>query len=137
MKALRVAALMVCFSAAAQVATAQNLMGKWVGSTVINGQKYSFTMTVTAGNHYIETAQVGTLMTTQSGTYVFTNGLLVRNVIDWQPKQQMVVNPPYGTKSVPLAKPPGGSFRVTFTGPNTMVLQDVNTRGTLTYQRVQ
>lgn len=136
MKALRVGALTVCLAVAAQVAAAQNLMGKWVGSTVINGQRYAFTMTITAGNRYIETAQMGTLMTTQSGTYVFTNGLLVRSVIDWSPKQQMVMNPPLGTKPVPVAKPPGGSFRVTFTGANTMVLQDVNTRGTLTYQRV-
>ena len=137
MRTLRCAILTVCLAAAAQLAPAQNLMGKWVGSTVINGQRISFTMTVTAGNRYIETAQAGTLMTTQSGTYILANGLLVRNVIDWEPKQQMVVNPPYGTRSVPLAKPPGGSFRVNFTNPNTMVLEDVNTKGMLTYQRVQ
>ena len=137
MKALRGLALAVGFAVVAHVAVAQNLMGKWEGSTVVNGQRYSFTMTITAGNHYIETAQAGTLMTTQSGTYVFTNGLLVRNVTDWEPKQQMVVNPPYGTRSVPVARPPGGSFRVTFNGPNTMVLQDTKLKGTLTYQRVQ
>jgi hypothetical protein len=59
--------------AAAHLAAAQSLMGQWVGSTVINGQRYSFTMTVTAGDHYIETAQVGTLMTTQSGTSRWKN----------------------------------------------------------------
>lgn len=137
MNRLRGAAMALYLALAAQLAAGQNLMGKWVGSAVVNGQRISFTMTVTAGNHYIETAQAGSLMTTQSGTYVFTNGLLVRNVIDWNPKQQMVMNPPLGTKSVPVARPPGGSFKVTFTGPNTMVLQDVNLKGTLTYQRVQ
>lgn len=135
MRRLRVRACALCFVAAAQMATAQNLMGKWVGSAVINGQQYSFRMTITAGNHYIETAQVGTLMATQSGTFVLANGLMVRKVLDWNPKQQMVVEPPLGSHSVPVARPPGGSFRVAFPNANTMVLQDVNLKGTLTYQR--
>ncbi len=129
-------AVAFCFVVAAQFAAAQNLMGKWTGSTAINGQRYAFTMTVTAGNHYMETVQSGTLMTAQSGTYVLTNGLLVRNVIDWNPKQQLVVDA-RGSHYEPMAKPPGGTFRVTFTNANTMVLEDVNLKGTLTYQRVQ
>jgi hypothetical protein len=137
MRGLRGTAVAFCIVLGAQFVAAQDLMGKWVGSTVISGQRYSFTMTVTAGNHYIETAQVGTLMTTQSGTYVFTNGLLVRSVTDWNPKQQLVVDPPYGSHYVPVAKPPGGSWKVTFPNANTMVLQDVNLKGTLTYQRAQ
>jgi hypothetical protein len=32
------------------------------------------------------------------------------------------------------AKPPGGSFRVTFTSPDAMVWQDVNFGGTLAYR---
>jgi hypothetical protein len=137
MNALRGVALVFGLAAATQLAAAQNLMGKWVGSAVINGERISFTMTVTAGNHYIETAQMGTLMTAQSGTYVLTNGLLVRSVTDWNPKQQYVLDPPYGGHYQPLAKPPGGSWKVTFTNPNTMVLQDVNLKGIVTYQRVQ
>jgi hypothetical protein len=137
MRGLRGTAVAFSVVLAAQLAAAQNLMGKWVGSTVVNGQRYSFTMTVTAGNHYIETAQVGTLMTTQSGTYVLANGLLVRTVLDWNPKQQLVVDPPYGSHDVPVAKPPGGSWKVTFPNTNTMVLEDVNLKGTLTYQRAQ
>lgn len=39
-----------CFLLAAHLAAAQNLLGKWVGSTVINGRRCSFTMTITAGN---------------------------------------------------------------------------------------
>ena len=137
MKGLRGTAVGFSIVLATQLAAAQELMGKWVGSTVINGQRYSFTMTVTTGNHYIETAQLGTMMTTQSGTFVLTNGLMVRSVIDWNPKQQLVVDPPYGSHYVPIAKPPGGSYKVTFPNANTMVLQDVNLRGTQTYQRAQ
>ena len=134
MRRLRGMACGLCF-VVAQWVSAQNLMGKWVGSAIINGQRYSFTMTITAGNHYIETAQVGTLMATQSGTFDLANGLMVRKVVDWSPKQQMVVDPPMGTHAVPVAKPSGGSFRITFPNANTMVLQDVNLKGTLTYQR--
>ena len=137
MRGLRGTAVAFCIALAAHFVAAQNLMGKWVGSTVVNGQRYSFTMTVTAGNHYIETAQVGTLMTTQSGTYVLANGLLVRTVLDWNPKQQLVVDPPYGSHDVPVARPPGGSYKVTFPNAGTMVLPDVNFKGTLTYQRAQ
>jgi hypothetical protein len=137
MRPLRWTTVAFCFLLAAHLAAAQNLMGKWVGSTVINGQRYSITITITPGNHYIETAQSGTLMTTQSGTFVFTNGLMVRSVIDWNPKQQMIVDPPYGSHSVPVARPPGGSYKVTFPNANTMVLQDMNLKGTLTYQRAQ
>ena len=73
MRGFRGTAVAFCIVAAAHLAAAQSLMGQWVGSTVINGQRYSFTMTVTAGGHYIETAQVGTLMTTQSGTSRWKN----------------------------------------------------------------
>jgi hypothetical protein len=137
MRAIRGVALALCLGAAAQLAPAQNLMGKWVGATVINGERCSFTMTITAGNHYVETAQAGTLMTMQSGTFVLANGLMMRKVLDWSPKQQVVMDPPTGSHAVPVAKPPGGSFRVTFPNTNTMVLEDVNLKGTLTYQRVQ
>jgi hypothetical protein len=137
MRGIRGTAVAFCIVLSAQFAAAQDLMGKWVGSTVINGQRYSFTMTVTTGNHYIETVQAGTMMTTQSGTFVLNNGLMVRSVIDWNPKQQLVVDPPYGSHYVPVAKPAGGSWKVTFTSANTMVLQDVNLKGTLTYQRSQ
>ena len=137
MQSLRRAAVMLGLAAVAHLAAGQNLMGKWVGSAVVNGERIAFTMTITAGNHYIETAQAGTLMTTQSGTFVFSNGLMVRTVIDWNPKQQLVMDPPTGSHYVPMAKPPGGSWKVTFPNANTMVLQDVNLKGTLTYQRVQ
>lgn len=76
-------------------------------------------------------------MTTQSGTLAFTNGRMVRSVIDRNPKQQMVIDPPYGSHSAPVARPPGGSYKVTFPDANTMVLQDMNLNGTLTCQRAQ
>jgi hypothetical protein len=120
---------------AAHWASAQNLMGKWIGSAVIDGKRYSFTMTITAGHHYIETARVGALMATQSGTFVLENGLMVRKVLDWSPKQQMMVEPAVGTRALHLARPAGGSFRVRFPNADTMVLQDVNLKATLTYQR--
>jgi hypothetical protein len=126
-----------CFAVAVPLAIAQNVMGKWIGSAVINGQRYSFTMTITAGNRYVETARVGTLIATQSGTFVLSNGLMVRSVLDWNPKQLMVLDPPMGSRAMPMARPLGGSFRVRFPNANTMLLQDVNLKGTLTYQRVE
>jgi hypothetical protein len=121
-----------------QLAVAQNnLDGAWRATFVFNGQTCVFNLVNTAGQRYSETLRCGTMMTSQSGTYVFANSVLVRTVADWEPKQRYVIDNGYSGHYEPNAKPPGGSFRVSFTSSNTMVWKDVNFGGIITYKRVQ
>lgn len=138
MKWVRLTVLAVLLVVAAQFAAAQNkLDGVWKATLALNGQRCTFSLVNTTGQHYTESLQCGALMTRQAGTYVFNNGTLVRNVVDWEPKQRYVMDNGYSGHYERNAKPPGGSFRVTFTSPTTMVWQDINFGGTLTYRRVQ
>jgi hypothetical protein len=121
-----------------QSAVAQNnLDGAWGATLVFNGQPCVFNLVNTAGQHYRETLRCGTMMTSQSGTYVFANGVLVRTVVDWAPKQRYVMDNGYSGHYESNAKPPGGSFRVSFTSPNMMVWKDANFGGTITYKRTR
>ena len=120
-----------------QFASAQNnFNGSWKSNVVVNGQGCTFNLVMSAGQHYTEMLQCGTLATSQSGTYVFANGTLVRKVTNWAPKQQYVKTATGGYNQ-PTAKPSGGSFRVSFTNADTMVWVDVNFGGSLTYLRVK
>ena len=94
------------------------------------GQRCTFNLVMTVGQHYSETLRCGNLMTWQAGTYVFSNGILVRDVTVWEPRKRYVLDNGYSGHYEENAKPPGGSFRVTFTSPDTMVWQDVNFGGT-------
>lgn len=137
MNRARLTILCIAFFFSVQFAAAQRLDGTWKAFVAPNGQRCVFTLVNTPGQHYSETLKCGTMMTRQSGTYVFSNGTLVRNVTDWDPKQRYVLDNGYRGHYEPNAKPPGGTFNVTFTSPNTMVWKDVNFGGTLTYNRVQ
>jgi hypothetical protein len=88
---------------------------------------------------YSETARCGPYATGQSGTYrVFPNRILSRTATDFFPKTRYVVGAQVGTgHTEPNATPPGGTFRYTFTTPNTMIWRDVNFGGTITYRRVR
>jgi hypothetical protein len=137
MKSVRVTVVALAFSLWAQLAVAQKLDGVWKAALALNGQRCTFNLVNTSGQHYSETLQCGSMMTRQSGTYVFSNGTLVRTVADWDPKQRYVTDNGYRGHYEPNTKPPGGSFRVNFTSPNAMVWQDVNFGGTITYRRAQ
>lgn len=92
---------------------------------------------MSAGQRYSELIQCPSMMTWQSGTYVVSpEGVLIRNVIDWEPKRRYVLDTGYSGHYEPNAKPPGGSFRVKFTSPDSMVWQDVNFGGILTFRRL-
>src|SRR5690242_9799649 len=74
------------------VASAQNTLdGRWQAGFVLNGQRCSLNLVMDAGR-YSELAQCGTLMTLQSGTYALSGNLLVRTVLDFEPKQRYVVD---------------------------------------------
>jgi hypothetical protein len=136
MKLVRLTVLAITFVLTAQFAAAQNeLDGTWEAVVTIYGQRCTFNLVMTVGQHYTETLRCGNLMTWQAGTYVFSNGILVRDVTDWEPRKRYVLDDGYSGHYEENAKPPGGSFRVTFTSPDTMVWQDVNFGATLTYRR--
>jgi hypothetical protein len=137
MRCIRFVTLAVALLFTVQLAAAQNLDGAWNAALVIKGQRCRFNLVNTTGQHYSEILRCGRYMTRQSGTYVFTNGTLVRTVLDWDPKQRYVLDNGYTGHYEQNAKPPGGSFKVSFTSPNTMVWQDINFGGTITYQRAR
>jgi len=132
----RFAAAVLVLGLAAPLAAAPNPFdGTWQSLLAANGMRCAVKLIMSAGQRYSEAIQCGGYMTWQSGTYVFANGILVRNVVDWQPKQRYVLDNGYSGHYEANAKPPGGSFRVAFTSPNTMVWRDVHFSGTITYQR--
>ena len=125
---------------AAPVASAQSPFdGTWQAVGSVNGQRTVIQLVMNAGR-YRETVQCGSLMTMQAGTYSVFGNTLVRTVYDWEPKQRYVVDVRrngLGGHYEINAKPPGGSFRVTFNSPDSMFWQDVNFGGTITFQRVR
>jgi len=133
---LRVVALL--FLLAAPLALAQNKFdGSWKAAFILGGQRCSLNLVMGPGDRYSELARCGTLMTRQAGTYVFSNGVLIRNVIDWDPKQRYVLDNGYSGHWEPNAKPPGGSYNVKFISPDAMIWQDINFGGTVTFRRLK
>ncbi len=135
------------------VASAQTLDGTWMASPTVGDLSCTMQTIMNSGN-YSELLKCGPYQTWQAGTYVLSGGALVRNVNDFEPKWRWVVD---GGPLVPYnnygryreyqggprghwernATPPGGSFQVTFTSPNTMVWRDVNFHGVVTFQRAR
>jgi|GEM_PF-1526706 len=141
---LRVVALSFALAAPFVAHAAQNPFdGKWEAGFTVNSWRCTANLVMGPGQRYSELIKcrppVGDTQTTwQSGTYVLSkDGLIVRNVIDWEPKQRFVLDSGYSGHWEPNAKPPGGSYRVNFTSPNMMVWRDVKFGGALTYRRLQ
>ncbi|HLY22183.1 MAG TPA: hypothetical protein VKT83_06905 [bacterium] len=132
---VQVAAALVLALAAPLGAAANPFDGTWQALLVVNGIRCAVKLVMSTGRRCAESIQCGGYMTWQSGTYVFANGTLVRTVVDWEPKQRYVLDNGYTGHYEGNAKPPGGSFRVAFTSPNTMVWRDVQFGGTVTYRR--
>jgi hypothetical protein len=130
-----IAALLVVL--AAPLVPAQNRFeGSWTAVLAVGGQRCTVNLIMGPGQRYSEIVRCGTLITRQAGTYVLgQNGLLVRNVMDWDPKRRWVQDTGYRGHWEINAKPPGGSYQVTFASPNTMVWKDVNFGGVVTFRR--
>jgi hypothetical protein len=112
--------------------------GTWHGVAAVNGMSCSFDRVITPAGTYSEIERCGSLATSQSGIYkVFPNQTIAFAVTDWTPKQRYVLTSGYSGHYEANAKPAGGTFRYTFTNPNTLVFRDVNLGGTLTYRRVR
>ncbi|HEV3087827.1 MAG TPA: hypothetical protein VGX96_11430 [Candidatus Elarobacter sp.] len=127
------------FAVPAASAAQNSLSGVWRGFVQMNGMQCRFDLVMTPSGTYTETDRCGPYATGQSGTYrVFPNGTLSREVTDWMPKSRYIVGAQVGTGHYePNAKPPGGTFRYTFTSPNTMIWRDVNFGGSITFHRVR
>lgn len=136
---LRVLALWFVLTAPFVASGAQSpFEGSWRAVFTVYNMRCTSNLVMSSGQRYSELVQCGSVTTWQSGTYVLSrDGVLVRNVIDWEPKQRYVLDSGYSGHYEPNAKPPGGSFRVTFTSPDTMAWRDVSFGGTLTYRRVR
>jgi hypothetical protein len=136
-RTLASAAIVVVSLAFAQSAdAATSLVGTWQTNFSVNGVSCTMQSIYGSDHTYSEELRCGTLMTHQSGTYVFKGGLLVRTVQDWDPKQQWVVDACVGCGHwQTVAKPPGGSYKVTFVSANTATLHDINMGGSLTMHR--
>ncbi len=117
-------------------AKAQSFEGQWTASVQVNGMACTVWLVMDPGR-YSELLRCGPYMTMQSGTYLYQNGVLVRTVNDWEPKDRVLVGPGGSTQRYENAKPPGGTFRVTFLSVDAMNWYDVNFHGNLTYYRTR
>lgn len=138
MNQVRLTVVVFLLALGSQFAVAQNKFdGSWKASLVVGGQRCGISLIMQPAQRYSETVRCGSMMTRQSGTYVVSNGLLIRNVMDWDPKQRYVMDNGYSGHWETNAKPPGGSYRVNFVSPNSMVWHDVNFGGNITFRRSQ
>ncbi|HXW76038.1 MAG TPA: hypothetical protein VEJ20_01360 [Candidatus Eremiobacteraceae bacterium] len=113
-----------------------SIVGTWNAQFSVNGVACSMQTVYQPNAAYSELLHCGSLMTHQSGTYVLHGNLLVRSVEDWAPKQQWVVGSCVGCGYYEnTAKPPGGSYNLSFPNSNTMTMKDVNLGGTITMHR--
>ncbi|HEX3466804.1 MAG TPA: hypothetical protein VHT05_01760 [Candidatus Elarobacter sp.] len=126
---------LVALPAAAPAAS--SFTGSWRGAVRINGQACAIQVVLSPNGSYVQTARCGNIMTQQSGSYrIFPNNEIGFTVTDWSPKQRYVVGSQVGSGHVePNAKPPGGMFRITVIGPNSMVWRDVDYGGAITMIR--
>ena len=110
--------------------------GTWRALATTSGMQCRFDLVMTTSGEYIENAHCGPYATSQRGIYrVFSNGTLSRSVTNWSPAQALVVDA-NGSHLQPTTRPPGGSYRYTFTNANTMVWRDLLMGGVLTWRRV-
>ena len=118
-------------------AAPDEMKGVWAGTITISDpfpMQCSVTLTHTAGKHYRELVQCGPYLTSQSGTYVFEHGQLVRTVEDWEPKE---IYDPTTRTNQKTPKATGGSFLVTFTTPASMTWTDTRLGGVIQFRRQQ
>lgn len=130
-------------AAAALPAHAQggNLVGSWRAMAAPGGVPVEFDLVVQPSGAYSETERSASLMTMQTGEVRQAGpGMIAFVVEQWAP-QTMPVYHPTGTVSgyytqEPTSKPPGGVWRLTWNGPNSVTMQDVDLGGAVTFQRV-
>jgi hypothetical protein len=128
------------------VAADHRLEGSWKATIPgpMAGQRCTVDEVITADQKYSETVRCGNSMTWQAGTYTFNQGVLLRTLTDFQPKQHYVVdvnptqpwlpaNPPGHYE--PNVPPPAGQYQVTFNSSDTMTWKDITFGGTVVLKR--
>jgi len=114
-----------------------SLVGQWRG---VSG-RITITIVIQPNGQYSQLAQMGTVMTTQSGPYkLFAPNTIAFSVTNWAPKTMPVYHATgttggYYTQQ-PLVKPPGSVDTYVFKGANTVILADQMTHGSITMTRV-
>lgn len=128
---------------AATAAHAQggDLVGSWRALANIGGAPVEFDLVMQPNGAYSETERSGSMMTMQTGEVRQAGpGMIIFVVEDWQPRTMPVYHATgtvggYYTQE-PTSKPPGGTWRIQFNGPNSVTMQDANLGGVLTFSRV-
>lgn len=135
-----IAAFALASLTTAQAQTA-SLVGSWRGFAQIRGAAVEFDLVVQPNGVFTETERSRALMTMQSGqTHFAAPDLVIFEVQDWRPRTMPVYHPTgtvggYYTQQ-PTSRPPGGTWRLTWRGPNSVVMRDVNLGGAVTFNRV-
>lgn len=141
-KAMKTILTLVALLAFASASRAQEptLVGSWHGFAP-SAPGVAFNLVVGADHSYSEQTVAGSLMTLQQGHYEVVAPDVVAFVVEnWEPKTRPVYHPTgtvggYYTQE-PLAKPPGGTWRIRFTSPDSFTMQDVNFGGVAVFNRV-
>jgi hypothetical protein len=114
------------------------MAGSWQGTF----QGITVRLVVTPQMGFSEQQIMGQLMTMQSGEIRAAGpGLVAFVVEDWQPRTMPRYHPTgtvggYYTQE-PMAKPPGGVWRITFQGADAMTMQDARLGGVILMRRVR
>ena len=132
--------LVVClgFFWSSVMAQAQQWVGTWQGMA----EGVAITLTILPDGRFNQQAASGGMMTFLSGRVVQDGpNMFTLDVQDWQPKTENVYHPTgttggYYTQEL-VAKPPGGTWRVSFASPDMMTMQDVNMGGMITMERAR
>src|SRR5260370_5302473 len=96
--------------------------GSWMGvETFKNDLKVSVELLMSADGRYGERVKFNGKSSTNVGHYTVEKNVVKLVITDWNPKEQCG----YGT-CIPIAKPVDTSYRVLFSGANTMTFEDVN-----------
>lgn len=134
---LRFAVMSLALVALPVAVSAGSFTGTWHGALRLNGQSCTIQVVLAPNGSYVQTARCGTVTTEQSGSYkIFPDNEIGFTVVDWEPKTRYVVGSQVGSGHVERnAKPPGGMFKITVTGPNSMVWKDVDYGGAITMIR--
>ena len=118
-----------------------SLAGTWRAMAAPGGVPVEFDLVVQPSGAYSETERSASAMTMQTGEVRQVGpGVIIFVVEDWQPRTMPQYHPT-GTVGgyyiqIPTSKPPGGTWRIQFNGPNSVTMQDANLGGVLTFQRV-
>ena len=134
-------AALALISSVAAAAQPPSLVGAWRGVAQVRGVTVEFDLVIQPNGAFTETERTQTLMTMQTGqTHILAPNLVAFVIQDWRPRTMPVYRPNGAIggyySQQPTSKPPGGTWRMTWRGPNSVVLQDTVFGGAVTFNRI-